>query len=124
MKTIRRRGLDLQAVVRRCSLKSGALKNFTNFTGKNCWSLFLIKLQAFRPEVLIFFQKRLYGDLHGDSSTGVFLWNLQNLQEHLFVQNNSGGCFSRLILKIVYNVLYYLFCSFRNWMYKGPALHF
>ena len=82
MKTIRRRGLDLQAVVRRRSLKSGALKNFTNFTGKNCWSLFLIKLQAFRPEVLIFFQKRLYGDLHGDSSTGVFLWNLQNLQEH------------------------------------------
>ena len=27
----------------------GALKNFANFTGKHlCWSLFLIKLQAFR----------------------------------------------------------------------------
>ena len=34
MKTIHRRGLDSQAVVRRCSLKSGALKNFTNFTEK------------------------------------------------------------------------------------------
>ena len=34
MKRIHRRGLDSQAVVCRCSLNSGALKNFTNFTGK------------------------------------------------------------------------------------------
>ena len=34
MKTINRNGLGSQAVVRRRSLKSGALKNFTNFTGK------------------------------------------------------------------------------------------
>ena len=32
----------------RCSVKKGVLKNFANFTGKHpCWSLFLIKLQAF-----------------------------------------------------------------------------
>ena len=71
----------------------------------NCWSLFLIKLQTFRLEACNFLQKRLYGDLHGDSNTVIFLWNLQNLQEHLFVQNNS-----------VYNVLYSVFCNFRNWM--------
>ena len=34
MKTIHRRGLDSQAAVRRCSLKSGALKNSTNFPEK------------------------------------------------------------------------------------------
>ena len=33
----------------RCSVKKGVLKNFKNSTGKRlCWSLFLIKLQAFR----------------------------------------------------------------------------
>ena len=48
---------------RRCSTRTGALKNFANFTGKHrCWSLFLIKLQA-RPAALL---KR-------DSNTGVFL---------------------------------------------------
>ena len=39
----------------------------TNFTGKDlCWSLFLIKLQAFKPAYLL---KR-------DSNTGVFLVNI------------------------------------------------
>ena len=38
----------------RCSVKKGVLKNFVNFTGKHlCWSLFLIKLQAFRPAILL-----------------------------------------------------------------------
>ena len=122
-KTIHRRGLDLQADVGICSLKSGALKNFPNFRGKQLLESFLIKLQAFRLEACNFFQKRLYGDLHEDSNTGVFLWNLQNLQEHLFVQNNSSGCFSILILKIVH-VSCSVFCNFHNWMYKGPVLNF
>ena len=44
--------------------KIGALKNFTNFTGKHpCWSLFLTKLQALWPATLL---KR-------DSNTSVFL---------------------------------------------------
>ena len=30
--------------------KIGVLKIFTNFTEHLCWSLFLIKLQAFRPD--------------------------------------------------------------------------
>ena len=123
METIHRRSLDLQAVARRCSLKSSGLKYFTNFTRKQLLKSFLIKLQAIRLEACKFFQKRLHGDLHGDSNTGVFLWNCQNLQEHLFVQNNSSGCFSILILKIVYKVLYSVFCNFRNWMYKGPVLN-
>ena len=64
--------------------KIGVLKNFANFIGKHqCWSLFLIKLQAWRPATLL---KR-------DSNTGVFLWNLRNSKEHLFLQNTSGGCF-------------------------------
>ena len=48
---------------RRCSIKKAVLENFPNFTGKHlCWSLFLMKLQAFRPTTLL---KR-------DSNTGVF----------------------------------------------------
>ena len=34
MQTIHRTGLNSQAVVQKCYLKSGALKNFTNLTGK------------------------------------------------------------------------------------------
>ena len=53
----------------RCSAKNGALKNLWNFTGKNlCWSLFLIKLQTFRPVTL----------LRRDSNTGFFVWNLRS----------------------------------------------
>ena len=49
------------------------LKNFAIFIGKHlCWSLFLIKLEAFRP------------DCKKDSNTRVFLWILQSFQEHLF----------------------------------------
>ena len=35
-------------------MKKGVLKDFANFKGKHlCWSLFLIKLQAFRPATLL-----------------------------------------------------------------------
>ena len=44
MKTIHRTGLNSQAVVRRCSLKSGALRNLTNFTGKQLLEPFLNKI--------------------------------------------------------------------------------
>ena len=45
--------------------KIGVIKNFTNFIGKHqCWSIFSIKLQAWRPATLL---KR-------GSNTGVFLW--------------------------------------------------
>ena len=53
----------------KCSIKP-VLKNFAIFTRKRlCWSLFLVKLQAFRPAILL---KR-------NSSTTVFLWILQNI---------------------------------------------
>ena len=57
------------AVDLRCSSKQ-ILKNFTSFTGKHlCLSLL--------PCVTL---------LKRDSNTGVFLWNLRNLLEHIFVQ--------------------------------------
>ena len=44
--------------------KIGGFRNFTIFTGKQlCWSLFLIKLYTFRPEIL----------LKIDFNAGVFL---------------------------------------------------
>ena len=103
------------------SSRSQALLKISQISQENiCLSLFLIKMQASRLEACNLFQKRL----HGDSDTGVFLLNLQNLHKHLFVQNNPGGCFSRLILKIVYSILYSVFCNFRNWVYKEPVLNF
>ena len=68
----------------RCSVKIGVLKNLGNFTGKHLyWSLFLIKLQIFRPAAL----------LRRDSNTGFFLWNLWNFSEHLFWRTAANGCF-------------------------------
>ena len=49
--------------------KMRVLKNLASFTGKRqCWGLFLIKLQVLRSATL---SKR-------DSNTGAFLWNLQH----------------------------------------------
>ena len=77
--------LGSEAVVQRCSVTKGVLRNFAKFTGKHlCQSLFSIKLKA-----LQLYQKR-------DSGTGAFLWILQNFLEHLLLQNTSGGCFCRL----------------------------
>ena len=45
------------------------------------WSLFITKLQDFRPANLL---KR-------DSNTDVLLQKLGNFSEHLFLQNTSGG---------------------------------
>ena len=55
--------------------KKDVLKNLVNFIGKHlCWSLFLIKLQQIRSATLLTL----------DSSTDVFLRNLQNFEEDLF----------------------------------------
>ena len=59
-----------ESVVCGCSSKYVLLKIFTIFTGKHLfWSLFIIKLQAFRPP---FFLKI-------DSNTGALFWILRNL---------------------------------------------
>ena len=56
--------------------KIGALKIFAIFIGKHlCWSLFLIKLKAFRPATL---SRR-------NSSKGIFLWIVRSFQEQLFL---------------------------------------
>ena len=57
-----------KAAVRRCFSGQVLIKI------SQCWSFFLIKLQAFRHAFLL---KR-------DFDIGAFLWNLQNLWEHLF----------------------------------------
>ena len=65
-------------------LKMGVLKSFAIFTWKYLfWSIFLIKLEAFRSPALL---KR-------DSNTGIFLWILQNFYEQLFYRT-SADCFS------------------------------
>ena len=57
----------------------GVLKSFANCTAKHlCYSLFLMKLQVCIKER---FQH------------SVFLWNLGNFKEHLFLQNTSRRCF-------------------------------
>ena len=41
----------ISSSLQRCSIKKDVLKKFAIFAGKHlCWSLFLIKLQAFRPD--------------------------------------------------------------------------
>ena len=60
--------------------KMGLCKYFPNFTGKHlCWSLFLIKLQAFRP---LYF------------NTCVILRNLRISGEHLFYRTSPVAAFT------------------------------
>ena len=60
--------------------KIRTLKNFTMFTGKQGWSLFLIKLQTFRPVVLL---KR-------DSITDVFVHQRKPAKTSAFKRDFSG----------------------------------
>ena len=65
-------------------MKKAVLKNFAIFTGKHpCWSLFLIKLQAWRTGTL----------LTRDSKVGVFLRILRNFSGHLLWSTSANGCF-------------------------------
>ena len=65
----------LRSSHQRCSVKEGVLRNFAKFTGKHLrQSLFSNKVVGLRPATL----------LKKDSGTGVSLWILRNLQEHLF----------------------------------------
>ena len=58
--------------------KISALKNFENFTGKHlCWSLFLIKLQAFR----------LY---YSKTPTQVFSCKISKIFKNTFFSQNSS----------------------------------
>ena len=69
--------------------KIGVLSTFPNFTKKDqCWNLFYIKLQAWKPATLL---KR-------DSNTSVFLWNLSNFHKQFLLQITSGGCFWEMFM--------------------------
>ena len=59
----------LRSSQRKCSLKKGVLENFAISTVKYLYcSLFLVKLQTFRPTTLI----------GRKSNIGIFLWVLRN----------------------------------------------
>ena len=89
--------------------KKGVLKNFANFTGKHLWwSLFLIKLPAFRPGTLL---KR-------DSNTGVFQWNLQRFLRTPALKNICD----RLLLIIVENWWFFLQITSDIFAKRNPHL--
>ena len=79
----------------RCSLKTGVLKNFTNFPEKHlCWSLFLIKLHSFRP-----------ANLSNETLTSMFSWKIsKQLLLHFFswLHKNTFLWLFKVIFKILY----------------------
>ena len=71
---------ESEGVIGRCSSEKGALKNFTNHTGKTpMLGSPPIKLQALRS----------VASLKRDCNTGAPLQTLQNVQEHPSLQNTS-----------------------------------
>ena len=76
----------------RCSLKKDVLKNLWNFTEKHLyWSLFLIKLQTFRPATL----------LGRDSNTGFLLVKFAKFLRASILKNI---CERLLLTKLNHNV--------------------
>ena len=100
-------------------LKIAVSKKVVNYTGKPLyWSLFLITLQLWGPETLlkktqtdalpfetckifknIYFEEHLWTttsklSLKRNSDTGVFLWILWIIQEHLFRRVSTNNWFS------------------------------
>ena len=76
--------------------KKAVLKNFAIFTWKHlCWSLFLIKLQAYRLQAYNFIKKRL--------QYRYFPGNIAKLLKHLFRRASANGCFFCLILSDLFN---------------------
>ena len=74
--------------------KKAALRDFPKFTGKHlCQSLFITKVAGQGWQL---YSKR-------DPGTGVFLWILWNLEEHLFLQNTSAGCFKFFKIDVLIN---------------------
>ena len=89
-----------EAVVQMCSVKKAFLEISQNSQENTCNRVsFLTKLQAWGQS--LFFNKvaglRPVTLFKKASGTGVFLWILSNFQEHIFLQNASGGCFSAFI---------------------------
>ena len=100
---MKRNGLRLYRISYwRCSTKRAVLKNFAIFRGKHlCMSLFLKKLQAWRPATLL---KR-------DSNTGAFPLNIANFLKTLFWRTSANACFW------LYGVIY---C---HWQISDPRVY-
>ena len=81
------------------SYKEDVLKNFAKFGKHLCWSLFFNKVAGWKPPTLL---KR-------DTGTGVVLWILQNLQEHLFCETPAKGYFQKCISHFYFGPS--MFCS-------------
>ena len=61
--------------------KTGAVKSFANFIGKQlCWSHFLIKFQAWRPEIF----KKTYFKEHLRMTASESWDNFEMLRENIF----------------------------------------
>ena len=74
---------------RRCSVKKDVLKNLENFTWKHlCWSLFLIKLQAWRPVTLL---KRSATSLK-KTPTHMFSYKIFENFKNTYFKNKSIVC--------------------------------
>ena len=85
---IKKHLIKLRSSHQRCSVKKVVLKNFAVFTGKHlCSSLFLMKMQAWRPAM----------SLKWDTNTCVFLWKLRNFKNccfwKLYLDNQFGFWF-------------------------------
>ena len=100
--------------------KIGALKTFAIFTAKHlCWSLFLMKLQAWRAATL---SKR-------DSNTSVFLWAasfIEHLRWLLLIirqikdQARKGKkCWKNIKKKRFYSCINIYFCSWHRRVTRG-----
>ena len=97
--------------------KIGVLKNIAIFTGKHlCWSLFLMKVQAWSPSCLY-------------SNTGVFLWMLQRGSEQILdsLWNQSCGCFCNIKYQSCFNTFCHIavniFCFFCfTWSYQSSYI--
>ena len=65
--------------------KKGVLENFSSFTGKHlCWSLYLIKLQVFRPATLLKRLQHRYFPVKFTKFLRTLI--LKNIYQRLFLQ--------------------------------------
>ena len=81
----------LEAAPRRSSLKKVTLSNFTKFRRKQLrQSFFIDKVEDWKPATLSITASR----------TGIFLWILQNFQQHIFWRTPTDGCLKNKQLKV------------------------
>ena len=99
----------LEAAPRRSSLKKVTLSNFTKFRRKQLrQSFFIDKVEDWKPATLSITASR----------TGIFLWILQNFQQHIFWRTPTDGCLKNKQLKVFIHSLaklLYAWSQARQW---------